>query len=135
MFDLSIEKLFILAVVALFVLGPERLPAAAAWLARALRQIKTYANDANQQLRSELGPEFDEIRSPLHDLRSDLAGFRTWRDPRAAVIHHLLDDPIGPHRYPPPAGGGDPPANQQPIGSPSRPLATGERPPIDTDAT
>jgi Sec-independent protein translocase protein TatA len=39
--DLSIEELFILAVVALFVLGRERLPSAAAWLARTLRQIKT----------------------------------------------------------------------------------------------
>jgi sec-independent protein translocase protein TatB len=41
-FDLSIEKLLILAVVALFVLGPERLPAAATWLARTLRQIKNF---------------------------------------------------------------------------------------------
>lgn len=82
MLDLSIEKLFILAVVALFVLGPERLPAAAAWMSRTLRQIKNYATDANQTIRSELGPEFDEIRAPLDDLRSDLASLRTWRDPR-----------------------------------------------------
>lgn len=35
MFDLSVEKLFILAIVALFVLGPERLPiAAAGWRER-----------------------------------------------------------------------------------------------------
>jgi Sec-independent protein translocase protein TatA len=40
-FDLSIGKLLILAVVALFVLGPEKLPTAATWLARTLRQIKT----------------------------------------------------------------------------------------------
>ena len=53
MFDLSIEKLLILAVVALFVLGPERLPTAATFLARTLRQIKNYANDANQKIRSE----------------------------------------------------------------------------------
>jgi sec-independent protein translocase protein TatB len=135
MFDLSIEKLFILAVVALFVLGPERLPTAAAWLARTIRQIKTYANDANQKLRSELGPEFDEIRSPLNDLRSDLAGLRTWRDPRAAALGHLTDDPITPHRYPLPSDGWEPTPNQQPVSPPPRPLAAGERPPIDTDAT
>jgi sec-independent protein translocase protein TatB len=106
--------LFILAVVALFVPGPERLPIAAAWLARTLRQIKTFANDANHKLRSELGPEFDEIRSPLHDLRSDLTGLRTWRDPRAGLFHHLTDDPITPDRYPPPSGVWEPIANQQP---------------------
>jgi len=100
-FDLSIEKLLILAVVALFVLGPERLPTAATWLARTLRQIKTYATEANQKIRNELGPEFDEIRAPLDDLRSDLAGLRTWRGPRAPLMHHLPDDPITPHRYRP----------------------------------
>jgi sec-independent protein translocase protein TatB len=51
MLDLSVEKLFILAVVALFVLGPERLPTAAVWLARTLRQIKDYTSDANQKIR------------------------------------------------------------------------------------
>jgi len=133
--DLSIEKLFILAVVALFVLGPERLPAAAAWMARTLRQIKNYATDANQKIRSELGPEFDEIRAPLDDLRSDLAGLRTWRDPRTALIDHLRDDPIKPNRYaPPPAGWGATP-NPQPASPSPRPLAAGERPPFDAEAT
>ena len=68
MLDLSSEKLFILAVVALFVLGPERSPAAAGWMARTLRQIKNYATDANRKICSELGPDFDEIRAPLDDL-------------------------------------------------------------------
>ncbi|HZD15821.1 MAG TPA: twin-arginine translocase TatA/TatE family subunit [Pseudonocardiaceae bacterium] len=135
MFDLSVEKLLILAVVALFVLGPERLPTAAAWLARTLRQIKTYATDANQKIHSELGPEFDDIRTPLNELRSDLAGLRTWRDPRAALLHHLRDDPTTPHRYPPPPGEWEPTPNQQPASPPPQPLAAGERPPIDPDTT
>lgn len=116
MFDLSIEKLLILAVVALFVLGPERLPTAATWLARTLRQIKTFASDANQKMRNELGPQFDEIRAPLDDLRSDLAGLQTWRDPRAALMHHLTDEPITPQH-------------------PPSPLTAGKRPPFDPDAT
>lgn len=134
MFDLSVEKLLILAVVALFVLGPERLPAAAAWLARTVRQIKDYASDANQKIRSELGPEFDEIRAPLDDLRSDLAGGRAWRDPRSAVIDHLRDAPIKPNQYAPPPGGWRP-TPHQPASPPPWPLAVGERPPFDPDAT
>jgi sec-independent protein translocase protein TatB len=130
MFDLSLEKLFILGVVALFVLGPERLPTAAAWLARTLRHIKDFANDANRKLRSELGPEFDELRPALNDLRNDLAGLRTWRDPRTALLHQLSDDPVSVHRYPSTPGGGEPPTNP-----PLRPLTIGERPPIDPDAT
>jgi sec-independent protein translocase protein TatB len=115
MFDLSIEKLFILAVVALFILGPERLPAAAAWLARTIRQIKNYTNEANHKLRSELSPEFDEIRTQMNDLRSDLAGLRTWHDPHPSLIHHPPDNPTTPYRYPP--------------------RTAGEHPPIDLDAT
>jgi sec-independent protein translocase protein TatB len=141
MFDLSIEKLFILAVVALFVLGPERLPTAAVWLARTLRQIKNYTNEANQKIRSQLGPEFDEIRAPLDDLRSDLAGMRNWRNPRAALLRHLRDDPFSrddlfpPYRYPPLLPEGWEPTPPPQPASPPPPLAPGERPPIDPDAT
>ena len=96
MFDISVEKLFILAIVALFVLGPERLPTAATWLARTLRQIKDFASDTNQQLRSELGPELDELRPTLNELRSDLAGLRTWRDPRTTLDSPPPRPPIDP---------------------------------------
>jgi len=93
-FDLSPEKLFILAIAALLVLGSERLPTAASWLAKTLRQIKNYAADANHRIRTELGPEFDELREPLNDLTTDGTPLGTWRDPRAALIHHLRDDPV-----------------------------------------
>ena len=136
MLDLSLEKLFILAIVAVFVLGPERLPTAASWLAKTLRQIKSYAADANQRIRSELGPEFDDIREPLDDLRTDWTHLRTWRDPRTALIHHLADNSITPEHYPSPSKGGWQalPNLQSPTPSP-RQLAAGERPPIDRDAT
>jgi sec-independent protein translocase protein TatB len=116
MFDLSIEKLLILTVVALFVLGPERLPTAATWLARTLRQIRNYANDANQKIRSEIGPEYNQIRAPLDELRDDLASLRTWRDPRTALLHHLRNDPAPPHRHP---DGWKPTPNLQPTNQPA----------------
>jgi sec-independent protein translocase protein TatB len=146
MFDLSIEKLFILAVVALFILGPERLPSAAVWLARTLRQIKNYTYDANQKIRRELGPEFDEIRGPLNDLRSELSGLRSWRNPRSALLHHLGDDPVPPFPYlsslddwkptlrPESAHDGESPFDLHPTSPPPK-LAAGERPPVDPEAT
>ncbi|HEX6404968.1 MAG TPA: twin-arginine translocase TatA/TatE family subunit [Pseudonocardiaceae bacterium] len=133
MFDLSPEKLFILAAVALFVLGPERLPAAASWLARTIRLIKNYATDANHQIRSELGPELDDIRQPLNDLRTDWTQLRSWRDPHTAPSHHQRDDSITPDRDPSSSGGWPLPP-QQPA-TPPRQLAAGQRPPIDPDAT
>ncbi len=90
MFGLSFEKLFVLAVIGLFVLGPERLPAAAAWLGQTLRKVRSFADGANQQLRNELGGEFDELREPLSQLRAPLQELRSLRDPRSAIMRHLL---------------------------------------------
>jgi len=88
MVELSVEKIVVLGLVALFVLGPERLPAAAQWLGKTVRQVKDYATGAREHLRDELGPEFEQFRGPLEDLRSvrDL-------DPRRAVRRDLFSDP------------------------------------------
>jgi sec-independent protein translocase protein TatB len=86
MFDISWGEFGILIVAGLFILGPERLPGAAAWLGRTVRQVREYATGAREQLKSELGPEFDELRKPLEDLR----GLRNF-DPKRAVTKHLLD--------------------------------------------
>lgn len=139
MFGLSIEKLLVLGVVALFVLGPERLPAAAAWLGQAIRQVKDFTRNANEQMRSELGPEFDQLRGPLQDLRTDLGTLNAWRNPRGAVMHHLFTDPSTP--IIPTTGSPDDgwrPAPNLPSGlhrPAQRLLGPGERPPIDPDAT
>src|SRR5262245_46111198 len=86
MFDISWGEFGILIVAGLFILGPERLPGAAAWLGRTVRQIREYASGATEHLKSELGPEFDELRKPLEDLRN----LRTF-DPKRVVTQHLLD--------------------------------------------
>ena len=156
MFDLSIEKIVVLALVALFVLGPERLPAAAQWLGKTVRQVKDYATGAHEHLRSELGPEFEQFRGPLEDLRSvrDL-------DPRRALRRHLFDDPPSDGSWsgaPTPAtphpatatgalarAEGSASASGAPAGGPgavlkgqsdrAAPLREGEQAPLDQDAT
>ena len=65
MFNIGWAEFLVLVVAGLFVFGPERLPEAAAWLGRTVRQVREYATGAREQLRSELGPEFDELRKPL----------------------------------------------------------------------
>jgi sec-independent protein translocase protein TatB len=136
-------EIFVLVVAGLFILGPERLPSAAAWVGKAVRQVREYATGARDQLRRELGPEFDELRKPLEDLR----GLRDF-NPRRAVQRHLFDDdpaPLKPNGYAGPNGSApattpngssarngsapDPPA------PPAAALAPNERPPIDLDAT
>ncbi|QUQ69065.1 sec-independent translocase [Kutzneria sp. CA-103260] len=129
MFGISGGELLVLIVAGLFILGPERLPSAAAWLAKGIRQVRDYANGARDQLRSELGPEFDELRKPLEDLRQ-LREF----NPKRAITRHLLDDYPEDNGYKPngfasaPAPAAEPRPEQ-------RPLSPGERPPFDPDAT
>ncbi|MBA2470996.1 MAG: Sec-independent protein translocase TatB [Pseudonocardiales bacterium] len=142
MFNIGWGEFLILIVAGLLILGPERLPSAAAWLGRTVRQVREYANGAREQLRSELGPEFDELRAPLEDLR----GLRSFNprgfNPTSAITRHLFDDlgaePFGgvpeplkgnvskPNGYAAPTGRGTPI---------SRPLQPGERAPFDPDAT
>jgi sec-independent protein translocase protein TatB len=77
----------VLALAAIFVLGPERLPGAARWLGQSVRKVREFASNAREQLDSEFGgSEFDELRKPLEDLRS-------LRDmnPRRMITQHLLD--------------------------------------------
>jgi sec-independent protein translocase protein TatB len=136
-------ELLVLLLVGLFVLGPERLPAAAAWVARTVRTVRDYATGARDQLRSELGPEFDELRKPLEDLRSvrDL-------DPRRAVRQHLFTDPPADGTWSGSPTPGTPAAapSSGPTPAPAtptaprpaadrRPLGPGEIAPLDPDAT
>jgi sec-independent protein translocase protein TatB len=127
-------EILVLIVAGLFILGPERLPAAAAWLGKTIRQVREYATGAKDQLRDELGPEFDELRKPLEDLR----GLRNF-NPRTAVRRTLFDDgdlfgekPNG--HAPGPNGGAAPQPHPAAPSQPER-LAPNERPPIDPDAT
>ncbi len=120
-------EILVLVVAGLFILGPERLPSAAAWLGQAIRRMRDYATGAREQLRRDLGPEFDELRKPLEDLR----GLRDL-SPRTAVRRALLDPDPAPGK---PNGF---PVDGAPAAFPPAPpprLSPGERPPIDPDAT
>lgn len=80
MFDLSIPKLLVLAVIALVVFGPKELPKIASQAGRALRDLRRIAEGAKQDLREGLGPEFEDF--DFDDL-----------NPRRFVQKHLLDEP------------------------------------------
>jgi sec-independent protein translocase protein TatB len=58
-FGISGEKLLILGLIAIFVLGPERLPHYAKQLARLVKSLKRMAEGAKGQLANELGEDLD----------------------------------------------------------------------------
>lgn len=79
MFDLSVTKLLVLAVIALIVFGPNELPKITRQAGRALRDLRRIAEGAKADLREGLGPEFQDF--DFDDL-----------NPRRFVQKHLLDD-------------------------------------------
>ncbi|SHK91860.1 sec-independent protein translocase protein TatB [Pseudonocardia thermophila] len=133
MFDsIGWGEILVLIVAGLFILGPERLPSAAAWLGRTIRQVREYATGAREQLRREFGPEFDELRKPLEELR----GLRDF-NPKRAVQRTLFDDDPDPFglRSNGHSSGPNLSKSTPPTPPPPERLAPNERPPIDPDAT
>jgi sec-independent protein translocase protein TatB len=78
-FDLSIPKLLVLAVIALVVFGPNELPKIAAQAGRALRDLRQIAEGAKHDLREGLGQEFTDF--DIEDL-----------NPKRFVHKHLFGD-------------------------------------------
>ena len=61
MFDLSIGKLLVIGLIALFLVGPDKLPQYAAQLGKWVRVGRTMLDEAKGRVTKELGPEFDDV--------------------------------------------------------------------------
>jgi sec-independent protein translocase protein TatB len=116
-----------LLVVAVLVFGPDKLPSMVRDAAAMLRQLRSLAQGARSQLKSELGPEFADF-----DLDS--------LNPKTFVRKHLLEDSDDdtPDGYSDGYGdtnranGARRPGSSGPA---QAPLAEGERAPYDPDTT
>jgi sec-independent protein translocase protein TatB len=87
MFGIQGGEFLILLVVALLVIGPERLPEYSAKLAKLVRQVRGLADSAKGQLREQMGPDFDDVDWKQYDPRQ--------YDPRRIVREALMDDGSG----------------------------------------
>ncbi|MCS5713555.1 Sec-independent protein translocase TatB [Herbiconiux sp. CPCC 205716] len=112
MFGLTLEKLLLIAVLAAFLLGPERLPLYAEKLASFVRTIRGLTETAKARVTEELGPDFDADEWRRLDPRQ--------YDPRRIVRDALTDAPAdAPAPLTPPAPTGPGP------GARPRPVAPG----------
>ncbi|MEN9753492.1 MAG: hypothetical protein RL670_1183 [Actinomycetota bacterium] len=111
MFGFSGEKLLIIGLIAIFVVGPDRLPQYAAKLARFVKAAKRMAEGAKSQLESEIGEEVDWAKLDPRQY-----------DPRR-IIRDALSEDDAPRRPAPKT------ATIAPV------LAKGEKPPFDSEST
>jgi sec-independent protein translocase protein TatB len=109
-FGIGLPELMVIIVVAIVVFGPDRLPDFARQAGRMVRQVRRFTENARDEIREELGPEFSEFE--LSDL-----------DPRRAVRKYIDDAWEESEEDAPPVRAG------------LRPLDEGELPPYDSDAT
>ncbi|MCH1866463.1 sec-independent translocase [Nocardioides sp. CFH 31398] len=78
MFGIGLAEAVVIALVAVFVFGPEKVPELAKQAGQMLRRLRTLATSARDDLRRELGPEYADLE--LRDL-----------DPREIVRKHVID--------------------------------------------
>lgn len=93
MFDFSFSELLLIAVVALVVLGPERLPKAARFAGLWVRRARAQWDSVKSELEREL--EAEELKRSLHDAQASLRQAEAqWRDGN----RQLQDDADALHR-------------------------------------
>ncbi|MFW5468735.1 Sec-independent protein translocase subunit TatB [Knoellia sp. CPCC 206435] len=83
MFGINGWEFVLLALIAVFVLGPDRLPEYAAKLAQAIKKFRVMAEGAKGQLKDQLGPEYSDINWRQYDPRQ--------YDPRRIVREALIE--------------------------------------------
>jgi sec-independent protein translocase protein TatB len=127
------DELIIVAVIAVVVLGPQRLPEYAAKLARLIKQLRVMAEGAQGQLKEQLGPEFQDVDWRQYDPRR--------YDPRRIVREALvepLEDAVEPFRQTldeVTGRGGDATEPAGPPSAPSPGYDAGRPTAYDTEAT
>ena len=130
MFDIGFSELMVIGVVALVVIGPERLPKVARTLGHLFGKLQRYVtqvkSDINREMEmAELGKVKSEFEDAARSFKSNVESTtaeaeREMRDAEAAIDRALVEEPPTP----PPATLVDDP----PPGSPQMELGIDEQP-------
>ncbi|WP_259346183.1 twin-arginine translocase TatA/TatE family subunit, partial [Curtobacterium sp. ME26] len=81
--SIDFNKILIIGIIAVLLLGPQRLPMYAQKLAEFVKAVRRFADTAKDRMREEMGPEFDDVDWQKLDPRQ--------YDPRRIIRDALLD--------------------------------------------
>ena len=122
--NIQLDKILIIGIIAVLLLGPQRLPVYAQKLADFVKAVRRFADTAKERMREEMGPDFDDVDWQKLDPRQ--------YDPRRIIRDALLDSPSSGAEA---AAAATVTAAKVRAPAPVVPLAAGEPAPFDAEAT
>ncbi len=124
-FGLTFEKLLLIGLIAVLLIGPDRLPGYAAQFGRFIRTLRDMANGAKERMREEMGPDYDDVDWKKLDPRQ--------YDPRRIIREALLEDEAPATR--PGTGAAAAPPRESAYAQRQRLIREGRPAPFDPEAT
>lgn len=122
---LTLDKLLLIGVLVMIIVGPEKLPGLAERFAKFVRRAGEYLRDTKSKMKEEFGPEIDDVDWRKLDPRQ--------YDPRRIIRDALLEEPT-----PQVASAGTTTTVAEPVEIPPTGRAIFSRstpPPFDVEAT
>lgn len=124
---LTFEKLLLIGLIAVLLIGPDRLPGYTAQFARLIRSLRDMANGAKDRMREEMGPDYDDVDWKKLDPRQ--------YDPRRIIREALIDEPAPPTRPGQSAAVATAPPRESAYAQRQRLIREGRPAPFDAEAT
>lgn len=113
MFDVGFAELFLLFIIGLLVLGPERLPRVARTLGGLTRKARSSWLNLKRSIEAEIRAE--ELKQPLEKIQKDMRSAVDGVNRQVDEFHREVTGPVTPAR----SGSGAPPAPASSTGSPT----------------
>ncbi|MBI5922125.1 MAG: twin-arginine translocase subunit TatB [Betaproteobacteria bacterium] len=94
MFDVGFSELVVIALVALIVIGPERLPKVARTIGILLGRLQRYVNDVKSDINREI--QLDELKKLQEQVASETREFETSLHQEMHSVESTLNQSIAP---------------------------------------
>lgn len=92
MFDVGFSELLVIALVALIVIGPERLPKVARTIGILLGRLQRYVNDVKSDINREI--QLDELKNLREQMTSETREFETSLHQEMNSVENSLNQSI-----------------------------------------